>query len=236
MGEKTKDVIEGGANVALALAGAAGALAAGIPNLIVVAWTAHQERRIQKWARLVIDRSKSPDEIAARITGGLASGDERVVAGVVGGARAASSAIEPAAVVVIAELTRRFLQDGDLPRWFFRGALEVLERLEAGELGALRWLLKEIEPIQSERITMIGDVVFRSPNPDDDEKPWRAVETGGRSPSVRLTPFPDPYRLFGYIRRAGLEVETGASPAVLIVERMTVTWLREVVCADVDDT
>ena len=225
MGEKTKDTLETAANVVLTIAGAAGAAVAGLPGGLGLAYGRFHHKRVRRWWDLVADRNRAPEDLAARIETGLAEDDEHVVAGVVGGARAASSAIELAAVVVIAELSRRFLHERDLPKWFYRGALALFEQLEAAELGALRRLLREIEPIRSESILIAGDI-------DGEAQPWRAAQLSVAEPFEVLTPFASPSRLFGYIKRVGLGYDSRGvayvgSPRHVVMDRDVATWLRE---------
>lgn len=224
MSEKSKDALETAAATGLALAGAAAVPAAAVPGLVGDAWRRLQERRVQKWWKLVVERPGTPADLSARIVAGLAEDDENVIAGVVGGARAASSVIELSAVPVIAELSRRYFQERDLPRWFYGGALEVLERVDAPELGALRQLFVEIKNIRSDSITILGDT--------EGDRSWRAFQTSVTDPWQQLTPFPKPARLFGYIKRAGLGFDSGGfgisgSPKVLVVDREPADWLRE---------
>lgn len=222
MDEKAKDALEIATATGLALAGASPIAAAAIPGVLGLAWKRLQDRRVKKWWDLVVERTGTPEELSAKIEAGLAEEDENVVAGVVGGARAASSAIELSAVPVIAELSRRFLQEQDLPRWFYRGALELLERLEAAEMRALRQLFTEIRGIPSDSITVIGDTAG--------DRAWRAFPTSTPDAAQPLTPFLKPARLFGYMKRAGLGFDSGGygiggSPNVVVADREPVEWL-----------
>jgi hypothetical protein len=222
MSEQTKDTIETAANAALAVAGVAGVKAATIPGMLGLAYAKFQQGRHEKWWTLVIEGREDPSDLVARINAGLAEEDDKVITGVVGGARAAAAAIELAAVPVIAALSRRYLNEQDLPRWFYRGALEVLERVDALELGALKTLLLEIKDIRSDSITIVGDA--------GGQLDWRAFQTPEQW--QKLTTFKSPSRLFGYLKRAGLGYEsdhygTVASPSVLVIERDTSDWLRD---------
>ncbi len=212
------------ASVAVAVAGVAGGIAAAIPGSVGLAWARHQDRRVKKWWRVVVEGAGDPEKLVAAIEAGLATDDENVVAGVVGGARASAFAIELAAVPVIAVLSRRYFERNDLPRWFYRGALEVLELVDAPELGALRRLFVEIQGIRSDSITILGDL--------DGDRGWRAFQASVIDPSVQLTPFEKPARVFGYLKRAGVGFESAgygisASPKVLVLDREPMDWMRE---------
>lgn len=225
MNERRKDVLETAAAGALALAGAVGLSAAAIPGAVGIAFHRFQERRSQAWWNRVIHGATEPDALVAQIEAGLATDDVHVVAGIVGGARAAASSVELAAVSVIAELSRRYISTRDLPRWFFRAALELFEQLEASDLFALRTLLHEIEPIRSESIAITGDI-------GGEARPWRAHQLTVSEPSHDLTPFPTPSRLFGYLKRVGLGYESQGigyvgSPRHVVLDRDVATWLRE---------
>lgn len=228
MGDETKDAVTTGAAISLAITGVIGAPAAAVPGLVGLAWMRLQDRRVKKWWKLVVDRAARPAELAEKIEAGLAEDDENVVAGVVGGARAASAAIELAAVPVIAELSRRYFQEHDLPRWFYRGALEVLERVDAAELGAVRQMFVEIREIRSDSITIVGDI--------EGDRSWRAFQTSVTEPAQPLTAFQKPARLFGYLKRAGLGFDSsgfgiGGSPKVLVVDREPADWFRDALLA-----
>lgn len=225
MSDEKKDRLETAASTALALVGAAALPSAVIPGAVGIAFLRLSDRRIKKWWELVTHGSKTPEELAERVAIGLAEDDEHVVAGVLGGARAAATSVEPAAVVIIAELSRRYFEDATLPRWFYRSALALFEQLDNGELFALRRLLREIEPIRSDAIVIAGDI-------DGEAQPWRAAQLSVENPYEALTPFPSPSRLFGYIKRAGLGYESRGmgfvgSPRHVVLDREVATWLRE---------
>ena len=223
MGDQRKDVVEMAAAASLAVAGAAALPAAAIPGAVGIVWAQFQNRRTETWWNYVLEgRGNTPDELVARIVKGLTSDDENVIAGIVIGARAAAAAIERAAVRVIAVLSRRFLHQRDIPRWFYSGALEVLERVDAVELGALRRLLVETKDIRSDSITIIGDI--------EGDRGWRAFQTSVTDPFVKLTPFEKPLRLFGYLKRAGVGFDSagfgiGGSPKVLVLDREPMDWM-----------
>src|SRR6185295_14940190 len=131
MKDEVKDALTTAAATGLALVAAAGAggaiAAAAIPGVVGIAFMRLYDRRTKRWWEAIIDGASSPEELQTKIADGLFNEKERVVAGVVGGARAAASAIEVDAVLAIAELSRRFLEAEDLPIWFYRGALTLFE-------------------------------------------------------------------------------------------------------------
>lgn len=228
MAEKTKDAIETAATAGLVWAGKTGVAAAALPGLLGVAWTRFQERRVESWWKLVIERAEAADELVAKIEAGLAEDNETVVTGVVGGARAATSAVELSAVTVIAEVSRRYFQQGDLPRWFYRGALEVLERVDATELGNLRRLFVEIKDVPSDSITVLGDLAG--------DRGWHAFPTSTVEQRFQLTAFSKPARVFSYLKRSGLGFDSsgygiGGSPNVVVLDREPSAWFREALIA-----
>lgn len=223
--DQKKDIAVTTAATALAVVGVAAGVGAAIPGGVGLALQRLYDRRTKKWWALVVERSLAPEELAARIAAGLAEDDEHVVAGVVGRARAAASAVELSAVVVIAELSRRHFEAQDLPRWFFRAALTLFEQLEASELYALRRLLVEAAPIRSDEILIAGDI-------EGEATPWRASQLSVLVPFEHLTPFDSPRRLFGYLKRCGLGHESPGvgfvgSPAHVVIERQVADWLRD---------
>lgn len=99
-----------------------------------------RRRRIEKWWEYVSQGNSSTEDdekFVARLNNGLLNDDESVVLGIVGGARAATDAVDPAAIVSIARLTKMYFS-GEIALWVYRAALEVLSSLTAAELGALR--------------------------------------------------------------------------------------------------
>lgn len=217
-----KDHLEVLAAGGLAVAGVSALPAAVLPGLIGDAYRRLQDRRVARWSSLMLDHAASPEKLVAMIETGLAKDDENVVAGVVGGARAAAAAVELSAVATIAVLSRRYLQQQDLPRWFYRGALEVLERVDAAELGALRCLVGEISSIRSDRCAVIADA--------PGEGSWRAFQYSVPDPYVTLTPFANPSRLFAYLKRAGIAFDgegVGGITNVMVIEREVIDWLSQ---------
>jgi hypothetical protein len=214
MSETTKDLVEvvtAGTMVAvaaaapLAAAAAAAPLAAAtLPGLIGVAWQQRQARRVDRWWKLVTEGAADAKQLEDRVLAGLADDDESVVAGVVEGARAATAAVDLAAIPIIAELSRRHFRDRDLPRWFYRGALELLERLEASDIAVSRTFVGELNAVE-----------------DSESKPDAAIE---------LTPFAEPIRLLGNMKRSGLGYDSGGygiagAAEVIVVQRRVVNWL-----------
>jgi hypothetical protein len=132
--------------------------------------------------------------------------------------------VDPMALAVISEILRRQLMKRDIPHWFSRGALHLMERLGGAEISALAKLLDEIREIHSETITVLG--LLRA------DRKWEAFQSSVPNPCVTLSPFQDAERLFGEIKRAGLGREsagygTAAHPAVIVLEQNVVNWLRE---------
>jgi hypothetical protein len=220
----TKDLIEVGVAAGVVLAGAAALPAAIAPGVVGAAWMALYKRRVARWWKLVSERGTPPEELAAKVQKGLLQEDENVIAGVVEGARAATASVDIAAVPVIAELSRRFLSEEDIPRWFYRGSLEVLERLSAGELGSLARLLVEMEEIASDTITVTANL--------PGEKGWKAFQTSVPDAHVSISRFDDSARVFGYLKRAGLGQESNAwghsgAAEAIVIEHRVASWLRQ---------
>lgn len=124
---------------------------------------------------------------------------------------------------LIAELSRRHFQNRDLPRWFYRGALELLERLEASDIAVLRTFVSELSAVEdSDSTTALAGL---------GAKGWKAFPTSKVDAVVTLTPFAEPIRLLGNMKRAGLGHDSngwgisGAAEAV-VVQRRVVDWLR----------
>lgn len=221
-----KDFLEAGIAMTVAVAGGPLAIAvAAAPSLIGTAWMGMQTRRVNKWWQCVC-RADDAGELQAKIETGLLNESEHVIAGVVEGARAASAAVDMAAVPIIAELSRRFIAAGNIPRWFYRGSLDFLERLTASEIASIRLLLQETESITDEKVTIIGDVgdgpwqIFRTPDP-----------TLPPQEPIRLTKFEDADRLFSAMKRSQLGFEWNAlgysaSSDVIVVRREVLGWLR----------
>jgi hypothetical protein len=135
---------------------------------------------------------------------------------------ASVGAIDPIALAVQTEIARRQNTRRDLPRWFYRGALELMDRIGAAQIDALARLLDEVRPIKSDRITVLGFM------PGD--LAWKAFQESVPQPFERLTPFEDAARLFGELKRAGLGLESGgygiaASPDALVLERQVAELL-----------
>jgi hypothetical protein len=232
MSETTKDLVEvvtAGTMVAvaaaapLAAAAAAAPLAAAtLPGLIGVAWQQRQARRVDRWWKLVTEGAADAKQLEDRVLAGLADDDESVVAGVVEGARAATAAVDLAAIPIIAELSRRHFRDRDLPRWFYRGALELLERLEASDIAVSRTFVGELNAVEdSESITALAGL---------GAKGWRAFPTGKPDAAIELTPFAEPIRLLGNMKRSGLGYDSGGygiagAAEVIVVQRRVVNWL-----------
>jgi hypothetical protein len=228
--DQAKDALVTVAGTGLALLSGTGAAVAAIPGVVGIAFIRLYERRTKKWWEAVINGSRSPEELTDHIAAGLMKDNEHVVAGIVGGARAAASAIELDAVLVIAELSRRFFEQKDLPMWFYRSALALLEQLEASELRALRRLLHEISTIRSDKIAVAGDI-------EGEVQPWRAHQFSVEQPSVALTPFPASSRLFGYIKRVGLGHDSNGvgyvgTPQHVVIEHDVAIWLRDAMPVD----
>jgi hypothetical protein len=223
MSEETKDLVEvvtAGAMVAVA---ASSLPAATVPVLAGMAWQRYQSRRVKAWWELVTKSAADAKQLEDRVLAGLAEDDESVVAGVVEGARAATAAVDLAAVPIIAELSRRHFQDRNLPRWFYRGALELLERLDASDIAVLRTFVGELSTVEeSESITALAGL---------GAKGWKAFPTNKVDAAVALTPFAEPIRLLGNLKRAGLGHDSngwgisGAAEAI-VVQRRVVDWLR----------
>jgi hypothetical protein len=232
MSDQTKDVIETSATVALTAAAVTGAMAAAIPGILGILYAEFRKRREEKWWNLVTDGDEVPGKTADRVAAGLATDNANVVAGVVGGAHAAASAIELAAVPIIAVLSRRYLKEGDIPLWFYRGALDVIQRLNAMELRALRTLLMEIAVLQSNRVVVLaaeyGDAEWYASHAHVEGDEGFEM-TDARAP---LTRFASPSRLFAYLMREGLAFPNNGLGSVglseiIIIERDTAAWLRE---------
>jgi hypothetical protein len=107
----------------------------------------------------------------------------------------ACSAVDLSAVAIIAELSRRFVAANDVPRWFYRGSLELLERISDQEIAAQRTLLTEIESITAATVTIIaghGDgqnTTFPSGDPKN---------------QTAISPIVEPERVFSIMKRAAL--------------------------------
>ena len=223
MSEATKDLVEivaGGAMVAVA---ASALPAATVPVLAGMAWSRYQSRRVNAWWEFVTKGAADAKQLEDRILAGLAEDDESVIAGIVEGARAATAAVDLAAVPIIGELSRRHFQDRDLPRWFYRGALELLERLDASDVAVLRTFVAELSTVEvAESITALAGL---------GEKGWKAFPTSNVDATVALTPFAEPIRLLGNLKRAGLGHDSngwgisGAAEAIVIQQRV-VEWLH----------
>jgi hypothetical protein len=144
----------GAAGVGAALAAGASATevaAAGVPslvNLAVDAWRSLQRRRVQKWWESVLNTDEDSAQLAARIAAGLVEEQDTVVQGVIGGARAASEAIDLAAVPVIAAMSRMFF-DAQVPRWFYRAGVDMVSNLAADELLGLRLFSDAVSSLKS---------------------------------------------------------------------------------------
>lgn len=199
--------------------------AAAAPTLIAAAWNSLQRRRVENWWTCICTASDGA-ALQQKILMGLESDTDNVIAGVTEGARAACAAVDMAAVPIIAELSRRFLAAEDIPRWFYRGSLEFLERLTASEIASIRLLLQETESITDAEVTIIGDVgdgpwqIYRMPDPAlPPQEP------------IRLTKVEDADRLFSAMKRCQLGFEWNAygysaSPDVIVVKRDVLGWLR----------
>lgn len=85
----------GGAMVAVA---ASALPAATMPVLAAMAWERYQSRRVKTWWEFVTKRATDGKQLEDRVLAGLAEDDESVVAGIVEGARAATAAVDLAAV------------------------------------------------------------------------------------------------------------------------------------------
>ena len=221
-----KDFLEAGMAMTVAVAGGPLAVAAAAaPSLIGTAWMGMQTRRANKWWQCIL-RADDAGELQAEIESGLLNESEHVIAGVVEGARAACAAVDLAAVPIIAELSRRFIAAEDIPRWFYRGSLEFLERLTATEIASIRRLLQETESMTSAEITILG------PRTD---RPWRAEEvcdpSADRRDTIQVTPFEDALRLFVSLKRCDLSLESNPwgdadDPNVVVIKREVLGWLR----------
>jgi hypothetical protein len=220
-----KDLLEAGTAAALAISiSPIAAVVAAAPAMIGAAWQSMQTRRANKWWQCIC-KADDAGELQLKIETGLRKESEHVIAGVVESARAACSAVDMAAVPIIAELSRRFIAAEDIPRWFYRGSLQFLERLTAVEIGSIRLLLRETESITTERITIIGS---------RDERPWRAEAVYNPTidhETINLTPFADSRRLFVWMKRCDLSLESNAwgdadDPNVVVITHQVLGWLR----------
>ena len=216
-----KDLVEVGTAVAMVAVGAAALPAAALPVLVGTAWLHYQERRTSAWWGRIADRSTNHAELEQKMYAGLLADDASTIAGIVDGARAAIAAVDLATVPVIAELSRLHLQEG-LPRWIYRGALELVERLDATQLAALRTLLSDIDAVpEAESVTAIAG---------HGAKEWSAFPTEAPEKHRPLTPSPNAVRLFSALKRAELAHNSGGfgiagSPNAVVIDRAVVGWL-----------
>lgn len=220
--ESEKDLVEASVTTTLALSGGPIAAAVAVaPLMISSAWQALQSRRANKWWDGVC-RADEAGDLQAKIRTGLLEDSEYVIAGVVEGARAACAAVDMAAVPIIAELSRRFISAEDIPRWFYRGSLELFERVNAEDIRVLRVLFGEIESITTPKVTLSArDPAQNRAFPSD----------GDPRNGIPITPIADPERIFSLIKRVGLGFESdgwgmsGAANAV-VIKRDVIGWLR----------
>jgi hypothetical protein len=218
-----KDLIEVSAAAALVVAtGPLSGLAAAFTPLIGAAWQACSARRMETWLQRLL-ATKDAAQLEAEIHRALLDESEEVVAAVVEGARAAASAISLAAVPIIAELSRRFLVAADIPRWFYRGSLELFERVSAEDIRVLRVLLQDIESITSPKVTLIAGGAEKN----------RAIPIDGNTMSgmIPITAIADPERIFSLIKRVGLGFESSgwgmaAAANAVVIDREVLGWLR----------
>jgi hypothetical protein len=129
-----------------------------------------------------------------------------------------------AAVPIIAELSRRFIAAEDIPRWFYRGSLEFLERTSAEQIHAFRLLLRETGQIQS---TSDSVTISSGAGP----KPNQALPSGEPAAAIEISPIADAARFFSMLKRAGLAFESNAwghsgSPNIVVITHQVLGWLR----------
>jgi hypothetical protein len=220
--EVKKDLVEATAGVLIAAASVTAASAAALPGLLGIAWQQHQNRRVQKWWDYLSRGATNPKELEARVLAGLLEDDANTIAGIVEGARAAVAAIDLAAVPIIAQLTRRYCQENDLPRWFLRGSLVLFEDLDAGEIKALRRFIADLKDIDAPSITAVARVGRHE---------WQAFPTAEATAKTKLSPFEEPVRLFAAIKRTGLGHDSGGygiggAPEAIVIERTVIDWLH----------
>lgn len=216
----------GAAGAALSLTGGAAAVVAAAGGLLAIGWDrvgSRNRRRAQEMLQRLLEADKNPEELHSLINEGLISEDERVMSAFRALLVASVESVSPAAIAPIAVIGRMHFR-GECATWIARGALEVLQRVDSIELGALRRMLLEFETIKSDRIMITAEL--------SSDRGWRAYQSSVPDDLHPITPFPSARRIFGYLKRAGLGTDTsaygiGGSPEVVEIERIVTDALRK---------
>lgn len=143
------DVVEGVAAAGLEHLGVALApiaeelLPIGAKQFVAVAIATYHRRKANAFWTAAMTHGETVSEFVDWVNARLAEDPDRVTTSFAEGARAAAEKADLAAVPSIALLTRRYAA-GAFPKWFFRGALDVLVMLSAFEFGQLQAIVHQL--------------------------------------------------------------------------------------------
>ena len=235
-----KDIATGAAGLVVALAGGPGvlaAIAAPLAALGFVRAATSAQRRAEKLVERMLERDEEPESFAEELRRRVEADDEETLAAFRVLLVAAIQAVTPDALPAIGFVGQRLCRNRTSLR-LARGAVDVLNQIDAVELRTLRKFMQELEAVHSEWMMVLTDIAARS---DGSERAWKAYATHGTgSRAISITQFPNPQRLFGYLKRAGLGTDTGAygvggSPLAIELEGEAVALLRDALVATVPE-
>jgi hypothetical protein len=191
---------------------------------------AYKRKKAKAFWTNVMTKGETTEEFAEWINARLADDPDRVTASFAEGARAAAERADLAAIPSIGLLLRRYVA-GEFPKWFFRGALDLLVSVDAVQVGVLRDLLRQMAAISSDD----GHLTVTNAN-----GPAEIMAGQERTPlAFHGGPHNQLSRYMRLLKQSGLAHESGGyglggSHNAMVIETDTICWLRAIIPPIVD--
>jgi hypothetical protein len=199
-------------------------LPVGVKQVAAVALSFHSQKKKAAFWKGVMTIDETTSDFCDWVNARLAEDPDRITTAFAEGARAAAEKADLAVVPSIGLLVRRYVS-GDHPKWFFRGALDLLVSLGAEEFGVLSNLFRQLANATS------SDGLLTVTNAKGPAEVWSVGESDTRNPlDFKETPHTQLSRYMRLLKQTGLGHESGAygiggSLNAMVIETKTVAWL-----------